>query len=71
MTRLRTPATVLIAILAFGTALPPAPSAQQPAGLTEALLAPFTYRNLGPFRMGARTSDIAVPTSSNGLWRLH
>ena len=27
----------------------------------EHLLQPFTYRNLGPFRMGARTSDIAVP----------
>ena len=29
----------------------------------EALLRAFTYRNLGPFRMGARTSDIAVPTA--------
>ena len=35
-------------------------SQQQPA-FDEALLKPFTYRNLGPFRMGARTSDIAVP----------
>jgi len=26
------------------------------------LLSAFTYRNLGPFRMGARVSDIAVPT---------
>ena len=24
------------------------------------LVGAFTYRNLGPFRMGARTSDIAV-----------
>ena len=29
----------------------------------EDLLKAFTYRNLGPFRMGARTSDIAVPDS--------
>jgi photosystem II stability/assembly factor-like uncharacterized protein len=27
----------------------------------EKLLQPFQYRNMGPFRMGARTSDIAVP----------
>src|SRR5436190_191176 len=27
----------------------------------EHLLSAFTYRNLGPFRMGARVSDIAVP----------
>src|SRR6476659_835087 len=26
------------------------------------LLEAFTYRNLGPFRMGARVADIAVPT---------
>ena len=35
-------------------------SQQQPA-FDRALLRTFTYRNLGPFRMGARTSDIAVP----------
>src|SRR5262249_1128572 len=47
------------------------------------LLEPFQYRNMGPFRMGARTSDIAVPDSpakdhrytiyvsywSGGLWK--
>ena len=27
----------------------------------ESLLKNFTYRNLGPFRMGVRMSDIAVP----------
>jgi photosystem II stability/assembly factor-like uncharacterized protein len=31
--------------------------------LDPALLQGFTYRNLGPFRMGARISDIAVPDS--------
>ncbi|MDP2916067.1 MAG: hypothetical protein Q8O91_11530 [Candidatus Aminicenantes bacterium] len=50
---------------------------------TEALLQNFTYRNLGPFRMGARLSDIAVPdvpakahastfyiaTWTGGLWK--
>jgi hypothetical protein len=30
---------------------------------TEDLVKGFTYRNLGPFRMGARTSDIAVPVA--------
>jgi photosystem II stability/assembly factor-like uncharacterized protein len=36
--------------------------AQNPA-FDATLLETFTYRNLGPFRMGARTSDIAVPDS--------
>lgn len=31
------------------------------AGFDPALLSAFTFRNLGPFRMGARVSDIAVP----------
>ena len=34
-----------------------------PATFDERLLKAFTYRNLGPFRMGARTSDIAVPAA--------
>src|SRR6185436_15656823 len=33
------------------------------AAVDERLLEAFTYRNVGPFRMGARTSDIAVPAS--------
>lgn len=51
--------------------------------ITQALLRSFTYRNLGPFRMGARISDIAVPdapakahlatyyvaTWTGGLWK--
>ena len=39
------------------------PAAQGPGPFNENLLRPLIYRNLGPFRMGARTSDIAVPTS--------
>ena len=37
--------------------------AQSPAdnAFNERLLQAFSYRNVGPFRMGARTSDIAVP----------
>jgi hypothetical protein len=34
----------------------------QTSRLDERLLAPLTHRNPGPFRMGARVSDIAVPT---------
>src|SRR5690349_252986 len=34
----------------------------QTATVDEHLLSAFTYRNLGPFRMGARVSDIAVPS---------
>ncbi|HEX2456576.1 MAG TPA: hypothetical protein VHI99_22955 [Vicinamibacterales bacterium] len=39
--------------------------AQGPAEdpFNERLLQAFSYRNVGPFRMGARTSDIAVPSS--------
>jgi len=61
VTRIRTLAIALVA----GTLIvvSAGPAAQSPPVLTEDLLAPFTYRNLGPFRMGARTSDIAVPTS--------
>ena len=41
-------------VAAFGSRLP----AQV---VDEHLLSAFTYRNLGPFRMGARVSDLAVP----------
>ena len=54
---------IVIVALAVGLASSIAPRAQAPADFSEQLLRPFTYRNLGPFRMGARTSDIAVPTS--------
>lgn len=36
--------------------------AQGPAPFNEQLLKPFGYRNIGPFWIGARASDIAVPT---------
>jgi len=53
--------TFAFAIAAVSTAV----SAQTPAPsrppVDEHLLKTFTYRNVGPFRMGARTSDIAVP----------
>src|SRR5690348_9556510 len=42
------------AVVALGSGL----SAQ----VDEHLLSAFTYRNLGPFRMGARVSDLAVPS---------
>ena len=48
---------------AVGLAFAIVPAAQAPHPFNETLLRPFNYRNLGPFRMGARTSDIAVPTS--------
>ncbi|MGH7470870.1 MAG: VPS10 domain-containing protein, partial [Longimicrobiales bacterium] len=35
--------------------------AQRPTPTQARLFASFTYRNMGPFRMGARTSDVAVP----------
>src|SRR5262245_56873044 len=39
--------------------------AQSPSDdpFNERLLQGFVYRNVGPFRMGARTSDIAVPAT--------
>jgi photosystem II stability/assembly factor-like uncharacterized protein len=37
--------------------------APNPSVFNEELLRPFTYRNLGPFRMGARASDLAVPAA--------
>ena len=57
--------TALLALAAAaGLALAGEASPQAgPALLTQDLLKGFTYRNLGPFRMGARISDIAVPDS--------
>ncbi|HXE31181.1 MAG TPA: hypothetical protein VN515_05220 [Terriglobales bacterium] len=50
-------AAVAIALLAL-----PAFS-QQPPQFNQSLLRPFIYRNIGPFWIGARASDIAVPTT--------
>ena len=50
-----------LAILALVLAV--RPIAQTGTPFNEQLLRVFTYRNLGPFRMGARTSDIAVPAA--------
>ena len=54
-------ATLALAASAIAWAVPF--TAQAPNPFNEELLRPFAYRNLGPFRMGARTSDIAVPTA--------
>jgi photosystem II stability/assembly factor-like uncharacterized protein len=57
----RTAAAIAVAAAAAAWAVPF--SAQTTNPFSEDLLRPFTYRNLGPFRMGARTSDLAVPTA--------
>jgi len=51
----------LLVLIVCSGVLPAVALSQSPR--TEALLWNFTYRNLGPFRMGARLSDIAVPES--------
>jgi photosystem II stability/assembly factor-like uncharacterized protein len=59
---MRTRTAVAIAAVTaalIGTAV--SPVAQTPAPFNEQLVRAFTFRNSGPFRMGARTSDIAVP----------
>ena len=55
--------TIGIAVLAAAAALTVATAAQSPPTFDETLLRAFTFRNVGPFRMGARTSAIAVPAS--------
>jgi photosystem II stability/assembly factor-like uncharacterized protein len=55
------PTRVLLAIIVAATLSAPSLRAQSIATFDERLVSAFTYRNLGPFRMGARTSDIAVP----------
>ncbi len=60
------PSRVLAAIaLALLPIVPSALSGQSQSGgkLDQQLLSAFSYRNLGPFRMGARIADIAVPDS--------
>ena len=49
-------------VLALAAPAPLAAHAQTRPRVDEHLLSAFTYRNLGPFRMGARVSDIAVPS---------
>ena len=51
----------ICALAAFASAVSLTAQAPAPSAFDEAWLRTFTYRNLGPFRMGARTSDIAVP----------
>ncbi len=55
-------AAAAVAVLA---SLPSVLVGQSPGGrpLDGQILSSFTYRNLGPFRMGARIADIAVPDS--------
>ena len=54
--------TLLVPLLA-ALVLGPPTQGGPPAALDEKLLKAFTFRNVGPFRMGARTSDIAVPAA--------
>src|SRR5215471_539728 len=55
-------ATCGIIALVSAATLTISTAAQSPApAFDEQLLRAFTFRNIGPFRMGARTSDIAVP----------
>jgi photosystem II stability/assembly factor-like uncharacterized protein len=56
MLRRGTTTAILTLALAASTA-----AGQTAGAFDEQLVSSFTYRNLGPFRMGARTSDIAVP----------
>ena len=51
---------VSTALIAVGLAAP-AVHAQNAGAFDEKLVSSLAFRNLGPFRMGARTSDIAVP----------
>ncbi|MDH4197933.1 MAG: hypothetical protein OEW05_11025, partial [Candidatus Aminicenantes bacterium] len=51
--------TTALGLVVFGSGMP----AGGQELLNETLLQGFKYRNLGPFRMGARISDIAVPDS--------
>jgi photosystem II stability/assembly factor-like uncharacterized protein len=57
------PLVFFLALTSIGVASALAPRAQGSNAFNEQLVRAFTYRNLGPFRMGARTSDIAVPAA--------
>jgi photosystem II stability/assembly factor-like uncharacterized protein len=56
-----TRATAHIGALTVGLVLAVRPAAQGPNPFTDRLVSGFEYHNLGPFRIGARISDIAVP----------
>ena len=59
----RIPRAVAVLALASASAFTMLARGQAPSRFNETLVSAFTYRNVGPFRMGARTSDIAVPAS--------
>ena len=54
-----------IVVIAATLATVPVARTQEIERFNEQLLSVLTYRNLGPFRMGARTSDIAAPTTTD------
>jgi photosystem II stability/assembly factor-like uncharacterized protein len=61
---MRHTAGFIVLAAAAAAALTISIGAQAPApAFDEAFLRAFTFRNVGPFRMGARTSDIAVPAA--------
>jgi photosystem II stability/assembly factor-like uncharacterized protein len=75
---------LLLTLFVFlGLILAAGANAQSPSLFNEDLLKAFTFRNIGPFRVGARTSDFAVPdfpvkdhlytfyvaTWTGGLWK--
>jgi photosystem II stability/assembly factor-like uncharacterized protein len=59
----RTPLAVVVFALAIASAITMVARGQSPSLFNERLVSAFAYRNVGPFRMGARTSDIAVPAA--------
>ncbi len=61
----RRPLYWILLLVAWG-ALPADLASQGGERFDEEFLSAFTFRNVGPFRMGARTSDIAVPNSPAG-----
>jgi hypothetical protein len=48
---------------AMAVALALSAAAQAPITLEQRLLQPLAFRNLGPFWLGARVSDVAVPAA--------
>ena len=59
----RTPRAVAVLALASASVFTMLARGQAPSRFNERLVSAFAYRNVGPFRMGARTSDIAVPAA--------
>ena len=61
---MRVERTLLMGLTALaGLSGPSGAEAQSRSLFDEELVRAFTYRNIGPFRVGARTSDVAVPAS--------